>query len=267
MADDSNPQPDEPTIDRRSADVGIVCTHHAEIKPLVKMLDRVRKYVDDGVVFRGGFVDEVMRIAIVEAGCGFAQHRSVTETLINEHNPSWILSIGFSSALTSDLQAGDVCLANEICDQHGNAIPIKCNVPESKRIFVRKHIVADHHPRTPAEKQSLNASSAAHACDTTSLAVAQVCNEAATDERPIRFLSIRGIIDACEETVTDEGIEYLFEPTKLNKPGLVSGLKQKLKRNPKLTPWQQRAQEISPNLNRFALGIIRQIADRIGKAR
>ena len=244
-----------------------MCTHHDEIKPLVKMLDRVRKYSDNGMIFRGGFIDEVVRIAIVEAGTGFARHRTATQTLIDEHNPAWILSVGFSSALTNDLQSSDVCLANEICDQHANTLTMKCNIPESKRIFVRKHIVADQHPRTPAEKQDLHASSTALACDTTSLAVAQACNEAATDDQPIRFLSIRGIIDACNETVTDEGIEYLFAPRDLSKPNLVSNLKQRLKRNPQLAPWQQRATEVAPNLNRFVAGIIRQIAEKLGKSR
>lgn len=267
MPDDSARQPDEPTIDRRSADIGIVCTHHGEIKPLVKMLDRMRKYSDDGMIFRGGFIDEVIRIAIVEAGSGFAQHRSATQTLIDEHNPPWILSVGFSSALTPDLQPSDICLANEICDQHGNSLPIKCNIPESKRIFVRKHIVADQHPSTPAEKQTLSSSSEALACDTTSLAVAQACNEAYTDDRSIRFLSIRGIIDTHNEIVNAEAIEYLFAPQKSTKPNLISGLKQKLKRNPSLIPWQQRASDVAPNLNRFVVGIVRQIADQLGKSR
>ena len=122
---DSSRQPDEPTFDRRSADIGIVCTHNVGIKPLLKVLDRTRKYVDETSVFRGGFLDEVIRIAIVEAGSGFAAHRAVAETLIKEHNPAWVISLGFSSALTRDVKAGDICLANEICDTHGNTLPIK----------------------------------------------------------------------------------------------------------------------------------------------
>lgn len=259
-------QPEEPTIDRRSADIGIVCTHNAEVKAFVKQLDRVKKYVEGSSVFRGGFINEIVRIAIVEAGPGFALHRRVTETLIEEHNPPWILSVGFSSALTAELQSGDVCLADEICDTHGNSLPVKCRIPESKRIFVRKHVVADKHPGTLDSKSKLNSSTHAVACDTTSLAVAQACNERSTDERPIRFLSIRGIIDAYSEPVTDEGLAFCFEPAVSERPKLVSGLMNKLKPNPSLKPWQDRATDVSLNLNRFLLSTVKQIADKLGKS-
>ncbi len=264
---DSSKQPDEPTFDRRSADIGIVCTHNAEIKPLLKVLDRTRKYVDETSVFRGGFLDEVIRIAIVEAGSGFAAHRTVTETLIKEHNPAWVISLGFSSALTSDVKAGDICLANEICDTHGNTLPIKCTIPETKRIFVRKHVVADQHPRTVAEKQKLAESSLAVACDTTSLAVAQACNHMSTDKRTIRFLSIRSILDSFEEEVSAKGIDTMFEPPAGKKPNPVKGLLSRFRKDPELDPWTVRANEQAIGLNKFTLGIIRQLGEKLGKSR
>lgn len=263
---DAHEQPEEPTIDRRSADIGIVCTHAAEVNAFVKQLDRVKKYAEGSSIFRGGFINEVVRVAIVEAGPGFAVHRRVTETLIEEHNPPWILSVGFSSALTAQLQSGDVCLANEICDTHGNALPVNCKIPESRRIFVRKHVVADHHPRTAEEKKALNTYTEAVACDTTSLAVAQACNERSTEERPIRFLSIRGIIDSETETLTSEGLTYCFEPVVGDRPKLVSGLMNRFKPNPALKPWQDRANDVSLNMNRFLLSTVKQIADKLGKS-
>ncbi len=263
----SSDQAEEPSFDRRSADIGIVCAHNAEIKPLLKVLDRPRKYVDNNTVFRGGFLDEVIRIAIVEAGAGFAAHRAVTDTLIKEHAPSWVLSLGFSSALTADLKAGDICLANEICDTHGNKLPMKCAVPESKRIFVRRHVVADHHPRTTEEKRQLAETSHAVACDTTSLAVAQACVHLSTEKNPIRFLSIRSILDSHDETVSDKGIDTMFEPTAGKKPSALSGFVGRFRTDPELGSWNVRANEQAIGLNKFALGIIRQLAAKLGKSR
>lgn len=263
----SSDQAEEPSFDRRSADIGIVCTHNAEIKPLLKVLDRARKYVDNNTVFRGGFLDEVIRIAIVEAGSGFAAHRAATETLIKEHNPAWVLTLGFSSALTADVQAGDICLANEICDTHGNSLPVKCTIPESKRIFIRKHVVADKHPRTVAEKRQLAESSQAVACDTTSLAVLQACNHLSHKNRAIRFLSIRSILDSLNEEVSAKGIDTMFEPPIGKKPNLVAGLIGRFRKDPELGPWTVRANEQAIGLNKFALGIIRQLAEKLGKSR
>lgn len=164
-------------VDRRSADIGLVCTHRAEVRPLLKMLDRVRSYTDGGMVFRGGFLDESIRIAIVEAGPGFANHRLATEVLLEEHHPVWVLSVGFSSGLSDVVSAGDVCLANRISDTHGNSLTLNCPIPESRRIFVRPHLVADTHPMTSAEKRRLAETFDADAVDTTSAAVAQVCSE------------------------------------------------------------------------------------------
>jgi hypothetical protein len=95
----------EPAPDRSSADVGIVCTHKGEVKPFLKRVDRSEVTPNGRSTVRGGFLGETIRLAIAEAGEGFASHRAATELLINEHRPAWILSVGFSSSLKA-VQAG-----------------------------------------------------------------------------------------------------------------------------------------------------------------
>ncbi|MEQ9407159.1 MAG: hypothetical protein RIK87_05510 [Fuerstiella sp.] len=269
MSDQRKPHnaEDEQPTDRRSADIGLICTHHAEIRPLLKSLDRVRKYTDNEAVFRGGFLDETLRIAVVEAGAGFAQHRRVAETLVREHRPLWVLSVGFSSALTGEPASGDLCLAREICDTHGNSLPVKCTIPESKRVWLRKHVVADSHPRSPAERQSLAEAHDAFAVDTTSLAVAQVCQTPnAEGKAAAKFLSIRALVGRVEDNLSEKVTRYLFEPQPA-KARSVLELMKRVKPDSELTPWKKQAEETARHLNRFVLSLVRQLGEKITQAR
>lgn len=259
----TNPET-EPSVDRRSADIGIVCTQTLEIRPLLKALDRTRKYVDGNAVFVGGFLDESLRIAVVQAGAGFAQHRSATQTLLAEHHPAWVLSVGFSSPLTQDLASGDVCLANEICDTHGNSLPVRCSIPESRRVLVRKHVVADHHPSSASHRVQLARSTSAACVDTTSLAVAQACSELDESGKPrARFLSVRGMATDYSTDLPEKAVNYLFEPLQEAKGKGFGSLFSRIKPDAELKPWKKTAEESATNLNRFVLSLIRQLAAKL----
>lgn len=257
----------EQATDKRSADIAIVCTQQSEIRPLLQKLDRVRKYVDQGAMFRGGFLDETLRIAVVEAGPGFARHRQLTQTLIDEHHPVWVLSVGFSSALVADLKHGDCSLTSEICDTHGNSLAVKCPIPESSRVRVRRHVVADQHPATQAQRAALAESSDAAAVDTTSLAVAQVCRGDDPEKWTTRFLSVRGIVGDVDQDLSEQAVAQAFEPQAQKKPSLIGKLKSRVKPDPEAVLWQTRLDETALNMNRFLLGVVRQLGEKLGKSR
>ncbi|MCP4173205.1 MAG: hypothetical protein GY758_20805 [Fuerstiella sp.] len=268
MTDKSQQESDEESsIDRRSADIGIICTHSDEIGPLLKVLDRQRKYVDQGATFRGGFLDETIRVAAAEAGAGFAQHRAVTQTLIDEHHPAWVLSVGFGSALTDELNTGDVCLASEICDTHGNSLSVKCPIPETRRVLVRKHVVADGHPQATADKLALAESTGAAVVDTTSLAVAQVCTNLPEDAPRTQFLSIRVIVDAANEAVPGVVAQALFEPSAQQQVTVMRKLTKRFNRDAEHLAWETRATDAAVNLNRFLTSVIRRLAEKISRTR
>jgi nucleoside phosphorylase len=252
----------EPVPDRSTADVGIVCTHKGELKAFLKRVDRQRSYTEKKITVRGGFLGETIRLAIAEAGEGYASHRAATELLINEHRPAWILAIGFSSSLTTDIKPGDIVLSNEISDTHVNSLPVKCTLAPRKRIHVGKLIVADHHPITPAEKSALAEKFPGLAVDTSSLAVAQVCQE-----RNVRFMAIRGIVDTLEEEIPEQAASMIFHPTSRALGSAIGTMFKGLRKMSEMNSWRERANTVSANLDQFASGIIEQIAEAIERKR
>lgn len=259
---EKRPATEESAPDRSSADIGIVCTHKGEVKPFLKRLDRMRSYSEKKMTVRGGFLGESVRIALIEADEGFASHRAATELLIAEHRPSWILSVGFSSSLSEEVQPGDLVVANEICDTHVNCLPVKCNIPARKRIHVGKLIVADIHPVTPAEKQSLRERFPGLATDTGSLAVAQVCAE-----RTVRFMAIRVAVDSIDEEIPEQAASMIFHPTSRALGSALGTLFKGLRKIAIMNQWRERTNNAASNLDRFVAGIVEQIAESIERQR
>ncbi|MCA9061885.1 MAG: hypothetical protein KDA96_02470 [Planctomycetaceae bacterium] len=244
--------------DKSSADLGIVCTHSGEIRPLLKRLDRVRKYVDGKLTFRGGFLQEDLRIATVEAGAGFAAHRTATEVLIHEHRPAWVLSVGFSSALSPLLQKTDLTVAGEIVDTHGSIHPVKCPLPATKRVHVGRHVVADRRPVTVQEKRKLATLSGAIAVDISSGAVAQVCSE-----RTVRFLSIRAIIDGVEEEIPEQAVPLIFDPGSKAIGGALATIIQGWRKAAVMNDWRTITRDAAEHLDRYVAGVMLRLGEKL----
>jgi len=254
---ESSQSGEEVSSDRATAHVGLVCTHAMELKPLLQKLDRRRRYADGSLRFTGGFLGESLRVAVVEAGVGFAAHRNATEILVREHSPSWVIAAGFSSSLSEEVLSGDLSLATSICDTHGQRLEIKCPIPESKHVTRRPHVVADSHPRTVQDKRQLAESSAASA-DTNSLAVAQICEATA---RP--FLSIRAIIEGIDEELPDDVISRLFEPDQILRSGKAMRWIENWRQPAEVKEWMSRATTVAERLSRFLDGVIRQLGEHV----
>ena len=253
---------EEPAPDRATADIGLVFTHKGEMKPFLKRLDRQRRYSEGKINVRGGFLGEVTRIVLAEAGEGFASHRAATELLISEHRPSWIISCGFSSSLSEEVQPGDLVIANEISDTHVNSLSVKCNIPARKRIHVGKLIVADSHPVTREEKKALRDRFPGLAADTSSLAAAQVCQE-----RNVRFMVIRVAIDSIDEEIPEQAASMIFHPTSRALGSALGTLFKGLRKIAVMNAWRERSNTAAGNLDRFVTGIVEQIAESIERQR
>lgn len=256
----------QPSSDRRTADVAIVCTHEAEVRPLIEALDRSRRYSDNGMVFRGGFLKEVIRVAIVEAGSGYAQHRKAAETLISEHRPAWVICTGFCASLVPQAQAGELCIADALIDQHGQKMEVQSPVKASAKVHVGRMFVADTLPETETNKRNLAETHDAICCDTTSLAVAQVCESLSHEEQTHHFLTVKAIVESLDENLPSDVHHAYYDPASQQPANLLGRLKSKLQKQRLEEPWQQRLEESSRNLNRFLVSVIQRLAEKLGKS-
>ena len=185
------PAASTPAPDHVHADIGIVCALPIEIGAFLERCERVKKYTGGDFVFRGGFYDGI-RVAVVEAGMGFAQARRAAQALLDGHSPPWLLSCGFSGALRADIPAGSIVVGDSIADQHGQCLQMDLHMPAdpARKLFVGRLLTADKLVRTVEDKRQLGEQHSALAVDLESLAVAQVAREGKT-----RFLAVRVISD------------------------------------------------------------------------
>ncbi len=185
------PAVSSPDSDHVHADIGIVCALPIEMGAFLERCEKVKKYTGGEFVFRGGFYDGI-RVAIVEAGMGFAQARRAAQALLDGHSPPWLLSCGFSGSLRADIPVGSIVVGDSIADQHGQCLQIDLAMPAdpAHKLFVGRLLTADELVRTVEQKRELGEEYSALAVDLESLAVAQVAHE-----RKTRFLAVRVISD------------------------------------------------------------------------
>ena len=254
--------PQDATADRASADIALVCTHKGELRPFLRRLDRQRSYTEGSLTVRGGFLRETIRIVVAEVGPGFAKHRAAAHWLVETHKPAWMLSVGFSSALTPQVQPGDLVLASEIVDTHGNTMPVRCTLKPGGRIHVGRMVVADNHPEDVPAKTNLGTASQALAVDTSSLAVAQICHE-----RNVRFLAVRGIVDAVDETAPAASAGMIFKADSRSAGAALGGLLGRFSKASEMNQWRQRAVAAAEHTDRFLAGVVEQIAELLERQR
>jgi len=237
------------------ASIGIVSALPIELGAFLGRCERVRKYQGGGFVVRGGRYDGI-RVAVIEAGMGFARARRATQVLIDAHAPDWVLSCGFSGALRPEMQVGNIVMARSVVDQHGQELQIelKVNSDEANGLFVGRLLTVDHMVRTIAEKSELATRHDALAVDMESLAVAQVARE-----RKTLCLVVRVISDDMASDLPPEVLSVVG-PTGSVRLGAVIGSLLKRPESAK-DMWRLRgtAQTAARSLATFLDGVIHQL--------
>lgn len=220
-ADDEPPPPDT-TLPPQSCEVGFVFALGIEAGGLVDQ-------TADRVTTRGAkLVEHLGKIAgrpaaIVETGVGRQAAELGCRDLIAVRRPKWIVSAGLAGGLSADLPPGHLLVADCVCDTAGNSIlvdiPIDAEtIAAQSTLHVGRLLTVDRVIAKPEEKQRLGEQYSALACDMETLAVAQVCREAA-----VQFVSVRIVCDGVDEEVPPAVENVVRQKSFAGKLGAVTG--------------------------------------------
>lgn len=252
-------EPQKP--DYAHADIGIVCSLPLELEPFLKRCQRVLTYSGGDFTFKGGRYDGI-RIAVVECGMGYARARRATEALIEGHSPSWLLSCGFAGALLPQMKVGQIVMANEIVDMHGQqfSIDLKAETNESQGLYVGRVLTADEIVRTIAEKQELHEKHQAIAVDMESLAVAQVARE-----RRVRFMGVRAISDDMSADLPSEVLSVMGGSGAVRVGAVIGALWKRPSSMKDMLKLRDHAEVAAKNLAAFLDGVVHQLQPAAAK--
>lgn len=241
--------------DPSHAEIGIVCALPIELDAFLGRCSKVKKYTGGEFTFRGGFYDGI-RIAIVEAGMGFARARRATQALIDAHSPQWLLSCGFSGALRDELPLGAIVVGDSIADQHGHSLQIDLRMsgdPE-QRLFVGRLLTADELVRSVSQKRLLGEQHQALAVDMESLAVAQVAKE-----NKVRFMAVRVISDDLSADLPAEIMSVVGPTGSVRLGATVGALWKRPSAVKDLWRMREQAQSSATRLASFLDGVVVQL--------
>lgn len=242
-------------LDTAHCDIGIVCALRMELAPFLERCEKVKQYAGGAFTFRGGQLDN-LRIAVVECGAGRTKARKATLALLDAHTPRWLLSVGFSGALQTDLKVGDIVVANSVVGPAGEELSLDLSMPADPEhgLHVGRIATADHIVRKADEKRTLAEKSGAIAVDMESLAVAQTARDAR-----LRFMAVRAISDDANTDLPPEVLAVLG-PTGSVRAGAVAGALWKRFSSAK-DMWRMRehAMQAAERLAGFLEGVVTQL--------
>ena len=242
-------------LDTAHCDIGVVCALRMELAPFLERCEKVKQYSGGAFTFRGGMLGD-LRIAVVECGAGRTKARKATLALLDAHTPRWLLSVGFSGALNTDLKIGDIVVAKSIVGTAGEELTLDLAMPADpgRGLHVGRIATVDHIVRKTDEKRELAERTGAIAVDMESLAVAETARDA-----HIRFMAVRAISDDAKTDLPPEVLAILG-PTGSVRAGAVAGALWKRFSSAK-DMWRMRehAVQAAERLAGFLEGVVTQL--------
>lgn len=241
--------------DSAQADIGIVSALPIELGPFLDRCERVKHYKGENLTFRGGRYDGI-RVVVAESGMGYARARKASLALIDAHRPKWILSSGFSGALLPSMKIGQIVMASEIVDQHGQKTSIRLGLEsdEAGGLYVGRILTADEMVRTVEQKQQLHEKHDALAVDMESLAVAQVAAEAS-----IGFMAVRVISDDMSADLPPEVLSIIGDTGAVRVGAALTSIFKRPESVKDMLHLRTNAQNAAKSLATFLDGVIHQL--------
>lgn len=241
--------------DSSQADIGIVSALPIELAQFMDRCKRVKHYKGEDLTFRGGRYDGI-RVVVAESGMGYARARKATQAMVDAHKPKWILSSGFSGALLPTMKIGQVVMANEIVDQHGQhkSINLTLSSDEANGLFVGRLLTADEMVRTVEQKQQLHEKHEAIAVDMESLAVAQVAAETKTG-----FMAVRVISDDMSADLPSEILSIIGDTGAVRVGAALTSIFKRPESVKDMLHLRSNAQAAAKSLATFLDGVVHQL--------
>lgn len=210
-------------------------------------------------VERTGQLDS-RRVAACESGEGCEAAGRATRDIIQLHQPKWVISAGFASAITPELRRGNIIMANNLIDQQGDVLEVGFHmdpqtVENNPALHVGRLLTVDKLVPHRPEKEKLAADFGAVACDMETMAVARACRE-----QGVRFLSVRIISDQLDDQLPKEVESMLGQQSMAGKLGAATGaLFQRPKSVKDMWKLRETAIHASDRLAAFLLGVFPQL--------
>ena len=241
--------------DNAQSDIGIVSALPIELGQFLDRCERVKHYRGGDLTFRGGRYDGI-RVLLAESGMGYARARKASLALIDAHHPKWILSSGFAGALLPTMKIGQIVMANEIIDQHGQrtAINLSLESDEANGLYVGRLLTADEMVRTVEQKQQLHEKHEALAVDMESLAVAQVAAETKTG-----FMAVRVISDDMSADLPPEVLSIIGDTGAVRVGAALTSLFKRPESLKDMLYLRKNAQAAAKSLATFLDGVVHQL--------
>lgn len=242
------------------ADIAIVFALGVESGGYVDLLqNRVTTRYASHVEHRGEM--DGHQIVVAESGVGQNAAQTITQHIVQLHQPKWIVSAGFAAALNQEIRRGHILMADEVVNSKSECLTIgltvdRSTIEASPSLHIGRLLTTDDLVRTRESKEALAAKYSALAVDMETFAVAKSCQASG-----VKLLSVRIITDTLDDRLAPEIEQLVNQDSIAGKLGAAAGA---LFNRPSTVKdmWKLKedALKATDRLGRFLRGVVEQLS-------
>jgi adenosylhomocysteine nucleosidase len=239
--------------------VGIVFSVPQEAGGVVDRLTDAKTLRGESITEHRGKLDQI-HLAALESGAGSLRAAAATHDLIRNHQPEWVISAGFATALLPSMRRGQIVMPTQI--RGGDAELSVGLLIDDQSLKSTPGLTTGRMLQQPAEdltaddKRHIGEDANAVACDAVSFAIGEVCQQ-----RKTKFLCVRVITETVKQRMSPHMRKLLHQPTLSAKLGAATGAiwnrPSTLKELWQIKSWQLRAAD---RLANFLQGVLGQLS-------
>lgn len=174
--------------------IAIISATFNEVEIFSREMDSKKNIKFEGLsAIEGKFLGE--NLVLIISGVGIKKAKNAASLAITKYKPKLILSAGFSGALNSDLEVGDIVMGSKVISlQKKESISLFCDIPYISFYYKKGELLSESRfIGSCREKEQLFEQSSALAVDMETWGVAEVARN-----HNLKAVSIRVISDDLE---------------------------------------------------------------------